>query len=242
MRVQPVNRRDVLYGLTAAGIAAFTSKGAFAQRLVETATVGEGPFYPDKLPLDTDNDLLIINDALTPAVGEITHLTGRVLTRSGQPLRNAFVEIWQVDRNGSYVHTGGRQPVGYDTNFQGYGRFLSDAKGQYYFRTIKPIDYTLQGAFRTAHIHIAVSQSGRRVFTSQILVNGHPANPRDGLTRRLDPAALKTLLADFKPLPGSKLGELSANFDVILGSTVNELEPGVLRGTAPPLSRRPGGR
>ena len=38
-----------------------------------------------------------------------------------------------------YVHTGGRQPSGYDTNFQGYGRFLSDAKGQYYFRTIKPM-------------------------------------------------------------------------------------------------------
>ena len=32
------------------------------------------------LVLDTDNDLLILNDAITPAVGEITHLTGKVLT------------------------------------------------------------------------------------------------------------------------------------------------------------------
>jgi protocatechuate 3,4-dioxygenase beta subunit len=241
MRFASVSRRHFLHGLTATGLAAFTTKGVFAQRLIETATTTEGPFYPDKLPLDTDNDLLILNDAITPGVGDITHLTGRVLTKSGQPLRNAFVEIWQVDNRGSYVHTGGRQPFGYDTNFQGYGRFLSDAKGQYYFRTIKPIDYTLQGIFRTAHIHIAVSQNGRRVFTSQILVNGHPANARDGLAKRLEPAALKTLLADFKPLPGSKLGELSANFDVVLGSTVNELEPGPPRGTAPSIIRKPNG-
>ncbi len=46
--------------------------GAFAEVLTETPRMTEGPFYPDKLPLDTDNDLLIINDSLSPAVGEIT--------------------------------------------------------------------------------------------------------------------------------------------------------------------------
>ena len=66
----------------------------------------EGPFYPDKLPLDTDNDLLIINDGITPAVGEITHLTGRILDAKGNPVRNALVEIWQCDSNGAYLHTG----------------------------------------------------------------------------------------------------------------------------------------
>ena len=234
------DRRRFLTGLTAAGLAAFTTRGLFAQQLAETATTTEGPFYPDKLPLDTDNDLIILNDAITPAVGAITHLTGRVLTKSGQPVRNAFVEIWQVDNTGSYVHTGGRQPTGFDRNFQGYGRFLSDAKGQYYFRTIKPIDYTLIGIFRTAHIHVAVSQNGHRVFTSQLLVNGHPANARDGIFTRLDARALKTLLVDFKPMPGSRLGELTANFDVVLGSTINELEVGPLRGVAPSTQRKPG--
>lgn len=241
MLVRDRNRRSFLYGLTASGLAAFTTPGLFAQQLVETGTTTEGPFYPDALPLDTDNDLLIINDAITPAIGDITHLTGRVLTRSGQPVRNAFVEIWQADQTGSYIHTGGRQPTGHDRNFQGYGRFLSDSKGQYYFRTVKPIDYTLIGIFRTAHIHVAVSQNGRRVFTSQLMINGHPANARDSIVRNLDRRALETLLVDFKPLPGSKIGELSANFDIVLGVTPNELETGPLRGIAPSNRRRSGG-
>jgi len=240
MRVRDLDRRSFLHGLTAASVAAFTTPGLFAQQLVETGTTTEGPFYPDVLPLDTDNDLLIINDGITPAVGEITHLTGRVLTKSGQAVRNAFVEIWQVDQTGSYVHTGGRQPTGHEKNFQGYGRFLSDSKGQYYFRTIKPIDYTLINIFRTAHIHVAVSQNGRRVFTSQLMVNGHPANARDSIIKNLEPRALKTLLVDFKPLPGTKLGELSANFDIVLGATPNELEMGPLRGVAPANRGRSG--
>src|SRR5690348_15668429 len=95
------DRRRFLTSLSLATVAALAPRGAFAQKLLETAQTTEGPFYPDKLPLDTDNDLLILNDGLTPAVGEITHLTGCVFTSSGLPVRNAFVEIWQTDANGS---------------------------------------------------------------------------------------------------------------------------------------------
>ena len=129
-----------------------------------------------------------------------------VLTATGQPVRHAFVEIWQTDSTGSCIHTRGRQPTGNDGNFQGYGRFLTDVKGQYYFRTIKPIDYTLIGIFRAPHIHVAISKSGHRIFTTQLLVAGHPANARDTLIKRLDRPALQTLLVDFKPLAGSKIG------------------------------------
>jgi len=92
---------------TAAGILLFTSGAAFADELTRTPMQTEGPFYPDKLPLDTDNDLIIVNDALTPAIGEVTYLSGRVLDTHGNPIRNAMVEIWQVDGKGSYLHTKG---------------------------------------------------------------------------------------------------------------------------------------
>ena len=231
-----LSRRAVLQG-AAATIAAFSTRGLFAQELAMTASTGEGPYYPDKLPLDTDNDLLLLNDSITPAVGEITHLTGRVLTVSGAPVRNAFIEIWQVDQTGSYVHTRGRQATGNDKNFQGYGRFLTDSKGQYYFRTIKPVEYTLQGSFRTAHIHVAISKSGRRIFTTQLLVSGHPANARDGLVQRMDAQSLKTLLTEFPKLPGSKFGELTANFEIVLGRTAADPEENPPRGTGAPSRR-----
>jgi protocatechuate 3,4-dioxygenase beta subunit len=213
------NRRAFLQSLTF-GAAAFYTPGVFAQALTETAPLGEGPFYPDKLPLDTDNDLLILNSTITPAVGQITHLTGRVLAASGQPIRNAVVEIWQTDVKGSYIHTGGLNAAGRDGNFQGYGRFLTDSRGQYYFRTIKPVPYTLQGQFRAPHIHYAISTGGKRVLTTQAHVRGHEANARDFVLARLtNPRMLDTVLVDFKPMDGSKIGELTANFDIVMGRT-----------------------
>src|SRR5213594_5110828 len=101
--------------------ALFAVPGALAEELVRTPRQTEGPFYPDHLPLDTDNDLIIVNDSLTPAVGQITHLSGRILDGRGDPIRDALVEIWQVDNNGVYLHTKENQSKR-DRNFQGFGR------------------------------------------------------------------------------------------------------------------------
>ncbi len=214
------------------GAAALWTPGVLAEELIVTPSSSalEGPFYPDRMPLDTDNDLLIVNDSITPAVGEVTHLFGTVTTRTGAPLRNAFVEIWQCDTNQSYRHADGvREDVPPDANFQGYGRFLTNAKGEYYFRTIKPVPYIIGEIFRTPHIHFAVSRRGERIFTSQMLINGHPDNARDRLTSRIqDPVAKETILVDFDPLPGSKIGELTARFDIALGRTVEALDDGAL--------------
>src|SRR3954463_9168978 len=99
------NRRRFFSQLGLGGLALWAVPGAFAEELIRTPRQTEGPFYPDHLPLDTDNDLIIVNDATTPAVGEITHLTGRILDASGEPIRNALVEIWQADGNGVYLHS-----------------------------------------------------------------------------------------------------------------------------------------
>src|SRR5436305_10519576 len=118
------DRRSFLKRLSASTVL-FAVPGAFADELMRTPRQTEGPFYPDKLPLDTDNDLIIVNDSITPAVGEITHLTGRILDAKGNPLNNALVEIWQVDGKGVYLHTGDSGRKSRDKNFQGFGRFLT---------------------------------------------------------------------------------------------------------------------
>ena len=211
-----LNRRRAL-GTLAFGAAAFAAPGAFADELVRTPRIQEGPFYPTKLPLDTDNDLLIINDRITPAVGEVVHLSGRILDAHGDPIRNALVEIWQCDRDGTYLRPHLENGDKYDTNFQGFGRFLTSSTGEYYFRTIKPVPYTGRPA---AHIHFKVWKDNKVQLTTECFVKGYKGNERDGIYRRATASkGGHTLPVEFAPLKGSKIGELSARFEVMLGYT-----------------------
>ncbi|MFM8252637.1 MAG: intradiol ring-cleavage dioxygenase [Planctomycetota bacterium] len=194
----------------------YTVPGLFAEELTRTPAQTEGPFYPDKLPLDTDNDLIIVNDSITPGVGTITHLSGRVLDARGNPLRNVLVEIWQCDARGAYQHTKSGNIEKRDGNFQGFGRFLTGSTGEYYFRTIKPVPYP----GRTPHIHFAVKAKGQKKFTTQCYIKGEAANEKDGIWKSVrDDKARDNITVAFDPLPNSKIGELTARFDLIMGFT-----------------------
>ncbi|MDZ4289078.1 MAG: hypothetical protein U0984_14010, partial [Prosthecobacter sp.] len=198
MNTAPTSRRQFIHSLGLSSVI-FTAPGAFAAALTQTPAVGFGPFYPDHLPLDTDNDLITINDALTPAVGEISYVSGRVLGPDGEPLRNAIVEIWQADIHGTYIHSqSGGDKASQDKNFQGYGRFLTGATGEYLFRTLKPVAYT----GRCPHIHYAVKLKGRDKWTTELHLKDHPLNATDGVTRRIkNPTALEV---EFQPLPNAQ--------------------------------------
>ena len=213
------NRRRFL-STVAYATTAISATNIFAEQLLRTPPQTAGPFYPDRLPLDTDNDLLIINESIKSSVGQVTHLSGKILTENGSPLRNALVEVWQVDNMGSYLHSRGANPKNgnkRDANFQGYGKFLTSSTGEYYFRTIKPVSYP----GRTPHIHYKVSVPGQPAFVTQCYIKGHPQNARDGVLQRSvrDPQGRAALMADFQPLPNSKANELTAKFNVVLGVT-----------------------
>ena len=196
--------------------ALFAVPGAFAESLTRTPRQSEGPFYPDKLPLDTDNDLLVVNDAATPALGEVTWLSGRILDERGEPVRNALVEIWQCDANGAYVHSRSGNAARRDGHFQGFGRFHTGSTGEYLFRTIRPVAYP----GRAPHIHMAVKIKGRKELVTQCYIKGDPRNEKDGLWRGIkDPRQRDAVSVAFDPLKGSKAGELAARFDVVLGFT-----------------------
>src|SRR5687767_8059973 len=209
------SRRNFLRRMAFASALA-TVPGLFAEELVRTPRQTEGPFYPDRLPLDTDNDLLIINDTTTPAVGDITWVSGRVLDARGQPIRNALVEIWQCDHHGAYLHSGTSNRDKRDANFQGFGRFLTGSTGEYLFRTIKPVPYP----GRTPHIHYAIKMKGKKELITQCYIEGHPGNERDGIYRSIkDEKARKAITVAFNPMKNSKIGELAARFDIVMGLT-----------------------
>lgn len=215
MRAIEFTRRRFLRSVgLAAGL--FTVPGAFAEELVgKTPRITIGPLYPDKLPLDTDNDLVIVNDSVTPAVGEITHLSGRVLDAKGDPIKGALVEIWQVDSTATYLKE--RSGATFDANFQGFGRFLTGSNGEYYFRTIKPVPYPSRPA---PHIHFMIRMKGSEPWTTQLYVKGHPGNQRDWLYRTIGAEkARQAVTVDFTPIKESRIGELAAKFDIIPGFT-----------------------
>lgn len=208
-------RRRALQMLAIGGFFA-VRPGAYADEVARTPRMTEGPFFPDRLPLDTDNDLLVITDALEPADGEVTWLSGRVVDAAGAPVRSALVEIWQVDGHGAYLHSRSGNAENRDRRFQGYGRFLTGTDGAYGFRTIKPVPYP----GRTPHIHFKITRQGRPLLTTQCFVKGHPQNERDGIFRGIrDDRQRESVLVDFRPLEGSRVGELTARFDVVLGVT-----------------------
>jgi len=227
------SRRDFLQHAAGLAVASSTS-WLFAAELARTPRTTEGPFYPDKLPLDTDNDLLIITDRIDQAVGTIAHVSGRVLGVDGAPLRNALVEIWQCDNNGAYLHSGTTNAERRDRNFQGYGRFSTDAEGRYYFRTIKPVPYP----GRTPHIHFAVSKGRERLLTTQLFVQDDPGNARDGIYQALGERK-SAVTAEFSPMKDSKIGEVAAAWEIIVGLTPEEPERGGPGGRGP--GRAPGG-
>jgi len=183
---------------------------------MQTPAQTEGPFYPDHLPLDTDNDLIVINDGITPAVGDVTYVSGRVLDSKGDPVRGALVEIWQCDANGAYLHSGTGNKEKQDKHFQGFGRFMTGSSGEYLFRTIKPVPYP----GRTPHIHYKIKKGNKELLTTQCYIKGHPGNERDGIWRNIrDEKARASVTVDFASLPGAKAGELAARFDIVLGLT-----------------------
>jgi protocatechuate 3,4-dioxygenase, beta subunit len=215
-RFVPSTTRRYFLGALGLGAAAFLVPGAFAEELTKTPPQTEGPFYPNKLPLDTDNDLLVINDSITPAVGEITHLSGKILDAKGNPLRNAVVEIWQCDNKGVYIHTGDSDKRERDKNFQGFGRFTTSSTGEYYFRTIKPVPYP----GRCPHIHFKVKKGGKELLTTQCYIKGETSNERDGIYKAVRDAKQRDAITiDFAKMKDSKIGELTAKFDLVLGMT-----------------------
>lgn len=213
--VGPFNRRSVLLRAGVVAAAAAVPRILSAAELVATPGQTEGPFYPVAFPPDMDNDLVRVTGQAAQALGQVIHVSGRVLDLRGEPRPGSVVEIWQCDANGIYRHPRAAGQGHVDHAFQGYGRTQVDEQGRYRFRTIRPVPYP----GRTPHIHFAVHVPGQGRLVTQMYIEGEPLNARDGVLNGIrDPSARRSvivpLLAGSSPEPGA----LHGRFDIVVAA------------------------
>ncbi len=188
--------------------------GGDGARLIPSPPQTEGPFYPRDWEGDIDNDLVKVNGQDAKAMGEVLLLQGRVLDLLGRPIAGAMVEIWQCDARGVYRHPrderGDRRR---DPAFQGRGRTISDANGEYRFRTIRPVPY--RG--RTPHIHFRLEPREHDDLITQMYIHGEARNARDGVLNSIrDPRQRESVIVRLESAKRLEQGAIMGTFDIVL--------------------------
>jgi hydroxyquinol 1,2-dioxygenase len=135
-----------------------------------------GPFYWENAP-----DMPLGANLAVGVKGEPAFYSGRVLSADGTPLKNALLDIWSGDGDGTYD----MQMPG-DVSMKARGKIRTDAEGRYWFRSIRPTYYPVPtdgpvGAMlrkmgrhpnRPGHIHMIVSAEGHAPVTTHLFVAG----------------------------------------------------------------------
>jgi protocatechuate 3,4-dioxygenase beta subunit len=215
--ISDLGRREILLMSAVAasfGLSGWTMPARAETKLRRTPEQILGPFYPlSEMPQTTD--LTRLPGRSGRAEGQILNVMGKVLNLSGEPVRNAKVEIWQANSHGRYTHPSDPNPAPLDPNFDGFAVLATDAEGRYRFTTIKPAAYpTGPNSMRPAHIHFQVTGKQDRLVT-QLYFEGDPYNATDPF---LNSAGRKEMLLTkiLDPTPDLEAGSKLVMFDIVL--------------------------
>lgn len=195
-----VRREFVLLGVGALALAASNRSGAASNTdLPPTPRQIEGPFFRNRQQAELDADLTQVAGRSGRARGEVIVVSGRVTSTSGKPLAGVLIDVWQANAAGRYAHEADQNRAPLDDHFQGWAQLVTDRKGFYRFKTIKPGPYPVSdGWSRPPHIHFKLAKAGYRPLTTQMYFAGHPLNDKDGLLLRHSRAAQAKLLVEFR--------------------------------------------
>ena len=209
MKSSQIERRRLIVAMMAAGFGPWQRLFAEGELLPVTPADAEGPFYPVKIPTDSDNDLLRVSGSSEVSPGRLAYLHGTVVDRQGTPIDGARVEIWQCDQGGVYHHP--QDPGSPDRRFQGFGAMVTNRAGSYHFRTLRPVPY----GRRTPHIHFRVIAPGFDRLTTQLYVSEEAKrNARDALYNRHSADERDLVTTSFRDI---NAGSVAAEFNIVLG-------------------------
>jgi protocatechuate 3,4-dioxygenase beta subunit len=143
-----------------------------------TETTVLGPFYVgEHKPMPHGADISPRLD------GEPMFVQSRVTDLAGKPLANVPVDVWHADNEGFYDSQ--------KSDYEAHGpssraRFITDAEGRFFFRTILPCSYpiptdgpvgemilqTRRHPMRPAHVHFLVNASGYEPLITHVFIDG----------------------------------------------------------------------
>jgi catechol 1,2-dioxygenase len=174
----------------------------------ETLASMLGPFWREDQPLSASGATLV--RSTTPGPGLVVDV--RVEDGRGQPVEGAEVDVWHSSPEGLYEN---QDPTQAEMNLR--GRFVTDAAGQFRFKSVKPAGYPIpvdgpvgelvkatgRHNYRPAHLHFMVYKPGFKTLISQIYTPDDEHLDSDvqfGVTR--------PLIGDFVPhdKPAAELG------------------------------------
>jgi catechol 1,2-dioxygenase len=132
-----------------------------------------GPFWRMNAPRIDNGGSIVRSETPGPAL----FMSGRVLDTAGRPVAGAEVDIWHSSPIGLYEN---QDPDQADFNLR--GKFVSDADGKFWFRSVKPAGYPIptdgvvgrllaaqqRHPYRPAHVHALIFKPGFKTMISQI--------------------------------------------------------------------------
>jgi hydroxyquinol 1,2-dioxygenase len=152
-----------------------------------------GPFWRMNSPRTESGGSII----RSPTPGPAMFVSCWVKDIGGKPIEGAEVDIWHSSPEGFYEQ---QDPKQADMNLR--GKFVTDAKGHFAFRSVKPAGYPIpvdgpvgdlvratgRHNYRPAHLHFLIFKPGFKTLISQIYVNDDERLETDvqfGVTRAL---------------------------------------------------------
>jgi protocatechuate 3,4-dioxygenase alpha subunit len=174
-----------------------------------------GPFFPTRLAEPSCTDLTELRGK--PARGTRITLSGQILERDRQPMKNAIVEIWQPDSEGLFPHPADPRAASADPHFLGWGRCATDANGWYRFRTIMPGRRADNAAgARLPHINMMLLASGiMRRLTTTVFFGDETVSPDDPVLTAVPAASRNRLFARRAP-ELDRVTDEAYRFDIVI--------------------------
>ncbi|AMB98555.1 hypothetical protein AWM75_00465 [Aerococcus urinaehominis] len=150
-------------------------------------------------------------------------ISGNLFASAGDPIFNVMVEIWQANADGVYNHPSEAHMPGFDADFVGFGRTITDERGYYEFRTILPgaiADHDHPELAQSPHIIIVVHASGvPHPLYTRVYFEDQEHN--DNFLNNIPADKAKTLIA--KRIEGDLEQVLYYHFDMVLEGEADEL-------------------